>query len=348
MSVREFTSTVRVSVVIPVYRSAETLQRVVERLSRVLDDIDGIYEIVFVDDGSSDSSWELLQALQRQRPEVITAVQLMRNFGQHNALMCGFRHARGQYIITMDDDLQNPPEEIPNLLSVIRNGAHDLVYGVPEKKQHAVGRNVGSRMVNTFFRTVFRTNATVTSFRVIRRELLDAILAYNLNFTYIDGLLAWNTQRVGEVTVEHCPRKSGRSGYSITKLLTLALNLFTNFSLIPLQIASAIGLIASIGGLVVAAYYLIQAMLSNIAVPGYASIIVAVMVLGGLQLLALGVIGEYVGRLHLNVNRKPQYTVRNLLRSGDVNEEKMDGDGSTAKHLRQERVDVTVELESPS
>jgi glycosyltransferase involved in cell wall biosynthesis len=310
--VRSYAETM-VSVVVPVYKSRETLNELADRVVRTFATIGSKFELVFVDDDSHDCSWNAIYQLSEELPSQVVAIRLMRNFGQHNALMCGFRHAQGQFIITMDDDLQNPPEEIPKLLAAIREGGYDLVYGVPIEKQHAFGRNLGSRLVNWFFRIVFRIPVTVTSFRVIRRELLDAILTYNLNFTYIDGLLAWNTQRVGQVTVEHHPRKTGRSGYSLGKLLTLAFNLFTNFSLIPLQVASGIGLVAAVLGLLTGAYYLVQALFSTIAVPGYASIIVAVLTLGGLQLLALGVIGEYVGRLHLNVNRKPQYTVRQVL-----------------------------------
>ncbi len=142
---------------------------------------------------------------------------------------------------------------------------------------------------------------------------MDAILTYSLNYTYIDGLLAWNTQRIGEVEVPHRPRATGRSGYSVRKLLVLAFNLFTNFSLLPLQIVSLIGFITAVGGLLTAAYYLLQYVLARVEVPGYASIIIAILVLGGLQMLALGIHGEYLGRLHLNVNRKPQYTVRSVL-----------------------------------
>lgn len=304
-----------VTVVIPIYGSHEALERLYDRLRHTMNEHNIKHEIVLVDDNSPDGSWHIIQKLHEQAPDKVTAVQLMRNFGQHNALMCGCRHARGEIIVTMDDDLQNPPEEIPELLRTLHEGEYDLVYGVPEEKQHAIGRNLGSRLVNAFFRFVFRTRVTVTSFRAVRRELMLAILPYNLNFTYIDGLLAWNTQRIGEVTVVHHSRKNGRSGYSLGKLLTLALNLFTNFSLVPLQVASAMGLLASIAGLATGAFYLVQALLNRIAVPGYASIIVAVMILGGLQLLALGIIGEYIGRLHLNVNRKPQYTERQVLDS---------------------------------
>lgn len=304
-----------VSLVIPVYGSEATLVPLVERITRALADQPWTWEAVFIDDASPDNAWQVLQELQARDPDRISAVQLMRNFGQHNALMCGLRQVRGRYIVTLDDDLQNPPEEIPNLVAALQANDCDLMYGVPRQRQHTLGRTLGSRVVNAFFRLVFRTRATVTSFRAIRRELVDAILTYDLNFTFLDGLLAWNTQRIGETVVEHHPRSCGRSGYSFTKLLTLALNLFTNFSLLPLQMASGIGVIAAVVGLGLGAYYLLLGLLHNISVPGYASTIVAIMVLGGLQLLGLGIIGEYVGRLHLNVNRKPQYSIRAVQRA---------------------------------
>ncbi len=306
-----------VSIVVPVYHTQQDLVDLATRTKASLGAAGLAYELVFVDDGSPNATWEILQSLRASDPEVITIIRLMRNFGQHNALMCGFRHTRGDVIVTIDDDLQNPPEEIPRLVHALLNEGHDLVYGAPHQKQHAAGRNLGSWVVNAFYRCVFQTRATVTSFRAIRRELLQAILSYNLNFTFIDGLLAWNTQRVGEVAVEHHSRQRGRSGYSIARLVALALNLFTNFSLLPLQVASAIGLIASLFGFAVGAYFLFQALAHNISVPGYASTIVAVLSLGGLQLLAIGIIGEYVGRLHLNVNCKPQYTVRQVFSAGN-------------------------------
>jgi undecaprenyl-phosphate 4-deoxy-4-formamido-L-arabinose transferase len=310
---------IEISVVVPVYRSSATLATLVARLRTVLDTTGHRYEIVLVDDGSPDDSWQVLQRLQSEYAGEVTAVQLMRNFGQHNALMCGFRHSSGKYVVTIDDDLQNPPEEIPRLLAALDGRQLDVVYGRYRSKKHAIGRNVGSRVVNAFFRTVFRIPVTVSSFRAVRREVIDPILSYTLNFTHIDGLLAWNTQRFGEVDVDHQPRGDGRSGYTLTKLVALALNLFTNFSVLPLQIASATGFLAAAAGLAVGAYYLVEYLLSNIAVPGYASTIVAVLVLGGLQLLSLGMIGEYVGRLHLNMNRKPQYTVRQVFEATTAN-----------------------------
>jgi undecaprenyl-phosphate 4-deoxy-4-formamido-L-arabinose transferase len=305
------------SVVIPVYRSEATLRPLTERLLQVLNATGKRFEIILVDDGSPDGSWEVLRDLQERHPGQVVAVQLMRNYGQHNALMCGFRHSTGRYVVTMDDDLQNPPEEIPKLLAMIEATGADLVYGSVDLKKHAAWRNLGSALVNFFFRRVFRCSVTVTSFRAIRRRLVRSILPYSLNFTYVDGLLAWNTQRVAAVPVEHHPGGRGGSSYSLGKLVVLALNLFTNFSLLPLQLVSATGFLAAGSGLVLGGYYLVQYLVSNISVPGYASIIIAVFVLGGLQLLSLGIMGEYLGRLHLNVNRKPQYAERQVLSNRD-------------------------------
>lgn len=301
------------SVVVPVYRSETTLRALIERLRVVLDATGMSYEVVMVEDGSPDGAWQVLQELQARFPDQIVAIQLMRNYGQHNALMCGFRHARGRLILTMDDDLQNPPEEIPKLLAAIQATGCDLMYGNYDVKEHHWCRNLSSGIVNKFYRLVFRSPVTVTSFRVIRRELLETVFDYSLNFTFVDGLLAWNTQRIGSTLVEHHPRANGRSGYSLGKLVVLALNLFTNFSLLPLQVVSACGLLAAAGGFAGGIYYLVRYAMSGITVPGYASIILATLVLGGTQLLALGVIGEYIGRLHLNINRKPQYRLRTKL-----------------------------------
>lgn len=301
------------SVVVPIYRSAATLPTLAQRLLLVLNRIGKSFEIIFVDDGSPDDSWKILSDLQRSHTEQIVAIQLMRNYGQHNALMCGFRHSQGKYIVTIDDDLQNPPEEIPKLLEAIEANGWDLVYGTSDTKQHSALRRMGSALVIGFFKLAFQSRIEGTSFRIIRRELVESIFPYTLNFTYIDGLLAWNTQRVGGISVAHHARPQGRSSYSTHKLVLMALNLFTNFSLLPLQIVSACGFLVATAGFLLGCYFLIQHLFANISVPGYASTMIVILLLGGIQLLALGVMGEYLGRLHLNVNRKPQYVERQVV-----------------------------------
>jgi len=307
--------TLDISVVIPVYRSAPTVELLLRRVSAVVGSITTSYEIVLVEDCSPDDTWQAIENARGVYGERVVAVQLMRNYGQHNALMCGLRLARGRVVVTMDDDLQNPPEEIPKLLARLQEGSLDLVYGSADERQHAGWRNLGSALVWSFYRRVFGGRVTPTTYRAMRYELARSVLFYDLNFTYLDGLLAWCTTRIGEVTVAHHARAVGTSGYSMGKLLLLALNLYTNFSLLPLQLVSAVGLFAALGGFGLGAYYLVLYLASSIAVPGFASTIVAVLVLGGAQLLALGVIGEYLGRLHLNVNRKPQFIVRQICRT---------------------------------
>jgi undecaprenyl-phosphate 4-deoxy-4-formamido-L-arabinose transferase len=304
---------VDISVVVPVYHGATTLPALVPRVIDVLQKIGRSFEILLVDDGSKDGSWKVIRELQATHPREVVAVQLMRNYGQHNALMAGFRLTRGALIVTMDEDLQHPPEEVPRLVEAIETQNLDLVYGTYDKKKHAGWRNLGSTLINWFYGFVFRLPVHPSAFRIIRRELLECIFSYSLNYTYIDGLLAWNSDRIGEIDVAHKERAGGQSGYSLTKLVLLALNLFTNFSLLPLQIVSFCGVTASVGGIVLAFYYLFKFLFHASATPGYASTIIVVLVLGGIQLLALGIMGEYIGRLHLNVNRKPQYSVRQVL-----------------------------------
>lgn len=309
---QDFMPSLDVSVVVPVYNSAATLGPLLERLTHSLEQITSSYEIILVDDGSRDDSWAVMQSLRTTYSEHLVVVQLMRNYGQHNTLMCGLGLARGEYVVTMDDDLQNPPEEVPKLLEHIKRENLDLVYGCPDTRNHAAWRNLGASIVWQFYRTVFKNPVTPTPFRIMRYQLARSVLFYDLNFTYLDGLLAWCTSRIGSVEVEHHARAQGRSGYSLGKLLGLALNLYTNFSLIPLQIVSALGFVTATSGFLVGAFYLVQFLASNIVIPGYASTIIAILILGGVQLLALGVIGEYLGRLHLNVNRKPQFVIRQL------------------------------------
>lgn len=305
------------SIVIPVYNSGPTLAALMARLTQTIETMTQSYEIILADDGSRDDSWAVIQSLRETYSDHLVAVQLMRNYGQHNTLMCGLGMARGEYVVTMDDDLQNPPEEIPKLLAHIKQHGLDLVYGCPSTRNHAAWRNLGSNIVWHFYRTVFRNPVTPTPFRVMRHQLAQSVMFYDLNFTYLDGLLAWCTSRIEGVEVEHHPRVQGSSGYSLGKLLGLALNLYTNFSLIPLQIVSGLGFITATSGFLVGVYYLFQYLASSIVVPGFASTIIAILILGGAQLLALGVIGEYLGRLHLNVNRKPQYVIRHWDRSAE-------------------------------
>lgn len=296
------------SVVIPVYNSEATLEDLYDRIQFVFKRITNDYEIIFVDDCSPDKSWQKLEGL-RSKDNRVRIIQLMRNFGQHNALMCGFHFAHGEYVITMDDDLQNPPEEIPKLIKKINEG-YDLVYGEYISKKHNRFRNIGSGLIQILYKKVFDVKDNLTAFRIIKRELVESILRYDKNYVFIDGLLAWNTKKIGYIDVEHQERASGRSGYSINKLITLSMNMITNFSILPLQMVSIIGLLFAFVGFFMAVFFLMKKILFDISVTGYTSLIIAITFFSGIQLLTLGLIGEYLGRVHLNINNKPQFLIR--------------------------------------
>lgn len=307
---------IMISVVVPVYRSKSTLEALVGRLRETLISLVGheAFEIILVDDNSPDDSWHELKRIYEIDSSHLKIVKLMRNFGQHNAIMCGFNQASGQYIVTIDDDLQNPPEEIPTLYHAILNSHFDVIYGdISQGKKHNPIRNLGSWLVVRFAQIVFQHKIPLSSFRIIKQEVVQGIIRYDHNFTYIDGLLAWCTQNIGSVPVKHEPRLEGRSGYTVRKLVVLAINMFTNFSLVPLQAVSILGICFALCGFAFGIFYMIAWFSRNIIVPGYASQIVSILVLGGVQLLSIGVIGEYIGRIHLNLNRKPQFIIREQL-----------------------------------
>ena len=295
------------SVVIPAFKAEASLESLVAALTATLDQWGRSYEIVFIDDASPDATWEVLCRLQSQYPDRIALVQLNRNFGQHNALMCGFRHARGKLIATMDDDLQHPPGELPKLLALLEQEDFDLVYGGYRARGHHVFRQWLSIPAVLFYQWIFRTSIAPTSFRVMKRELVESILYYQHPYTVIDGLLAWNTHRIGRTLVEHEQRRHGRSTYTPTKLVLLALNLFTNFSLLPLRAAWLFGAVSTAMGVLFGAANLFRDSATTAT-----TTTTAVLFIGGIQLLTLALMGEYLGRLHLNVNQKPQYIERQV------------------------------------
>jgi len=296
------------SVVIPVFNAERTLDELTDRLKAVLQKLGQEFEIIFIDDNSSDKSWEVLRSL-RSEDSRIRCFQLTRNFGQQNATMCGMRLARGRIVITCDDDLQNPPEAVPALIGELEKG-YDAVFGVYETKKHSVFRRLGSWIINTLYSWTFHSKGRVSAFRAMRFDLVEKILEYDLNFTYINGFIAWYTNRVSRVAVPHQSRSQGRSGYTLKKLFVLSFNMMTNFSLLPLQIASFFGLIFALAGFVMGGFFVIRRLAFGTSVSGFTAIIASISFFSGMILFFLGVIGEYIGRIHMNINRKPQYSIR--------------------------------------
>lgn len=302
------------SVVIPLYRSAATIGDVVSGLGKL--EVQGGIEIVLVNDGSPDDTWEVCKALRCSAGVALVLVDLARNFGEHNAVLAGLRIARGEWVVTMDDDGQNPPAEVMSLLREARAGRHDVVFGNYEEKRHAAWRNLGSACVNKLAEWVLEKpkGLYLSSFRCMSAVLVSEIARYDGPYPYIDGLVLQSTSRIGSVTVTHEARDSGASGYTIRKLARLWMNLFVNFSVLPLRFATFLGLLMGAVGLLGVIAVLIL-WLQNIGPAfGWGSLMAALLMFSGAQLVVVGLIGEYVGRTYISLNRKPQSVVREVLR----------------------------------
>ena len=305
------------SVVIPVYNGEATIGELVEALRAL--EIDGGLEIILAVDGSPDGSLDRCKRLVAEPGAPVTVLSLSRNFGEHNAVMAGFSRARGAFVITMDDDLQNPPGEVKRLFEFTRDGAWDAVYTYYAHKQHAVWRNLGSRFTNWVADQLIDKprGLYLSSFRCLSGFVCQSVVAnYEGPYPYIDGLVFQVTQNVGHLQVEHLPRFEGRSNYTLRRLVRLWLSMFLNFSVMPLRLATLLGLGFGLLGAVGAAIVIAEAISDHKPPQGYASLMVAVLVLAGVQLVLVGLIGEYLGRMFLAVNRKPQYLVREVFRRG--------------------------------
>jgi glycosyltransferase involved in cell wall biosynthesis len=298
------------SVVVPVYRSEAILPELVRRLENTLASIAANYELVLVNDCSPDRSWDAICAL-AQEHTWIRPINLMRNYGQHNALLCGIRAARYDVIVTMDDDLQHPPEEIPKLLTTLAQG-YDVVYGTPEQEQHGLGRDMASLVTKMALQNVMGANIArqVCAFRAFRREVARAFDHYEGSFVSVDVLLTWGTNRFAATPVAHEARKQGTSGYTFRKLLTHAMNMMTGFSTLPLQMASIVGFAFTLFGIAVLAYVVIRYLAVGNPVPGFPFLASIVALFSGAQLFALGIIGEYLARMHFRSMQKPPYVIR--------------------------------------
>ena len=294
------------------YNGAESIGELVDRLIEELNQFK--LEIVLVNDHSPDNSEEVCIAVQKKYPRIVSFFSLAKNVGEHNAVLAGLNHASGDYIVIMDDDFQNPPSEVIKLITAAREGEHDVVYTYYDKKRHSLFRNFGSwfndRVANVMLRKP--KDLYLSSFKLITRFLADEIIKYKSPFPYIDGLILQITDNIGKVGVEHLARREGRSNYTLRKLISLWINMFTNFSILPLRVSVILGLIFSFYGIVYGIYIIIERILNPEMVPGMASLIVSVAIFAGVQLIAIGMIGEYVGRIFLAQNKKPQYTIKKV------------------------------------
>ena len=301
------------SIVVPVYNSENTLKELFGGIQKVFKDIDKDFEVIFVEDAGTDSSWKVLQDLKNKFPDYVTAIKLTRNFGQHNATFCGLIHAKGDKVITIDDDLQTPPEEIKKLIEVCDSEDADLVYGLYPVKKHSLMRNLWSSSLKITSKAFFNGPGKGSSFRLITKELTDKVLKHHQNFIYLDEIFNWYTTDIAAVKVKHEKRKHQKSGYSSFRLFTMFINIMIYYSSVPLKMMVYTGFAVSLFTFVIGLFYIIKRLFFNVSVPGYTSLIVAVLFSTGIILLSLGVIGEYLSRIYMVQNKKPPFSIKKIL-----------------------------------
>lgn len=302
---------VNISVVIPVYNSENSIERVVTNL---IDNLSLKYnlEIVLVNDGSKDKSDEVCISLFNKNREIVKFYSLAKNVGEHNAVMAGLNMCNGDYVVIMDDDFQNPISEVIKLFEYAIKTDYDVVYTYYAKKQHSFFRNLGSKFNDKVANVMLNKpkDLYLSSFKLINRFLVNEIVNYNLPYPYVDGLILRSTDKIGKIEVDHQKREVGKSGYTIKKLVSLWMNMFTNFSIIPLRFSTVLGFFTAAVGVIIGAYAVVEK-INNPDIPvGYTSLFVIICLFFGIVLLALGMIGEYLGRIFISLNKKPQYLIR--------------------------------------
>lgn len=303
------------SIVVPVYNSQEILPELASKLSEELPKICQQYQLLLINDGSQDQSWGVIRDLCSDY-DWIQGINLLRNYGQHNALLCGIRRARYPVIITMDDDLQHPPQEIIRLLAKLAEG-YDVVYGTPQQEKHNLWRVLASRITKLALQSTMgaATASQVSAFRAFRTDIREAFSRYQGPYVSIDVLLTWGTTRFATVPTHHLPRFSGTSNYTIRKLIRHAVNMITGFSVLPLRLASLSGFGFAIFGLLVLLYVIGRFLIQGSPVPGFPFLASIIAIFSGVQLFALGIIGEYLARMHFRLMDRPAYVVRDHIQS---------------------------------
>jgi undecaprenyl-phosphate 4-deoxy-4-formamido-L-arabinose transferase len=302
------------SIVIPLFNAALTLPALYQELSAL--EIGGGLELILVNDGSRDETEAIALKLTRESSIPITFLSLSRNFGEHNAVLAGLRASSGRYVVTMDDDLQNPPSEVLKLLAIAESEQRDVVYAIYERKEHARWRNLGSTLTNFIADYVVDKpkKLYLSSFRCMTRLVADEVAKSRNPYPYIDGLIFQITQNAGVVRVRHVEREQGRSGYTLRKLVRLWMSMLVNFSVLPLRLMTFAGMITSALGFLAVIEVVVEHML-NKTPTGWSSLMAAMLLLSGTQLVLLGILGEYVGRIYLGVSDKPQSVIRATFRS---------------------------------
>lgn len=298
-----------ISVVVPVLNSEATLKDLFARTSAVLSGMDLDFEMIFVDDGSVDRSWKMIHELKTSFDGRVRGVKLARNSGQQAATMCGLQQARGRWVLTLDDDLQSPPEEIPKLWDLAHAEQIDVVYGICAEQKHSILHRMGSSLFRLLVRKIAPTVPSASSFRLIRREILDSFHHRLGAWMFLDPALAWYTSDVATVVVHHENRLNGRSGYSLAQLAHMAVTILVIYSTLPLQLMIWFGLFSAVVSFCIGIYYLVVKLISNVP-PGFSALIVMMTFAFGVILLSLGVLGIYISKIYNMNTGQPSFTIR--------------------------------------
>jgi len=299
------------SVVIPVFNSQDFLAELYGRISKTLTILTADFEVIFVDDFSTDGSWNVLSQLKKDNPEHIKIISFSKNYGQHNATMCGFRFSKGNIVITLDDDLQHNPEDIPTLLELIKKKELDIVFGVPKNYNHKKGyRKHTSKLWKFGTHKLNDAMENGSSFRVIQKKIIDKVTNHHQHFIFIDEMLGWYTDIVEVVEVEFNKREKGDSGYSGVKLVLLMLNLGVFYSSVPLKMMTYGGILMSLFSFGLGLRFIYKKVFIGVAIQGYTSLMVTILFSTSLLLICLGVIGQYLGKIYTVLNNKPTYSIK--------------------------------------
>jgi undecaprenyl-phosphate 4-deoxy-4-formamido-L-arabinose transferase len=300
---------VQVSIILPVYGSENTLNELTSQINTVMSANKYSHEIICVCDQSPDKSWKVIKGLTKKYKN-LKGILLRVNAGQHNALMAGLSESKGRYVITMDDDLQHAPSDIIQMINELQKG-YDVVYANFEKRNHSLWKVFGSRLNNLFASYLLKKpiQLYLSPFRAINSSIIQDLLRYRGPYVYLDGLILMITNKISSVTVKHHPRFADKSNYGFRKSFSLWLKMATNFSLAPLRLTSFAGFLISLLGFTLAIYFIYKKLTIGILVSGWTSLIVTILIIGGLQMLAIGMIGEYLGRVLLTLNNKPQFII---------------------------------------
>jgi polyisoprenyl-phosphate glycosyltransferase len=300
-----------ISIIIPVYNSAKIITYTVSEIFRVLEG-QYAFEIILVEDGSPDNSGEVIKAIANNHPNV-TAVSFLKNYGQHTAMFCGIKMAKGKYVVTMDDDMQNPPSELPKMIAKIEEG-YDLVFAKFHKKQHEGYRNLGSKLINGVNLRLFKVppQITISNFRIFTAAVAKRVSEMNTTFPYIPGMLLMSAATIGNVETAHLKRMEGTSNYNWSRILTLVFRLLFNFSNLPLYAMTIIGVLVSILSFVFGFALIIKGLLAGSEVKGWTSLMVVVSFFSGFIILFLGIIGEYIARVMNQMIQTQPYQIKSI------------------------------------